>query len=98
MPRPYTQLLLVNMLLATLLATSVMGAPLIPTLTGAIGAGALLYAARVRRDRLRATTTAAARDSAAAKPAPSKARGELAVTPAVRSFRRGRSTRRGCRA
>jgi hypothetical protein len=51
MPSSYTQLLVVNMLLAVLLSTTVMDAPVLPALAGAIGAGALLYARRKRKDR-----------------------------------------------
>src|SRR4029450_7056023 len=43
MPSSYTQLLVVNMLLAVLLSTTVMDAPVLPALAGAIGAGGLLY-------------------------------------------------------
>ena len=43
MPSPYIQLLLVNMLLAALVSTTVLGAPILPAVAGALAAGALLY-------------------------------------------------------
>jgi hypothetical protein len=39
----YTQLILINMLTAVLIVTGLFGAPLFPTVPGALGAGALLY-------------------------------------------------------
>jgi hypothetical protein len=42
MPSPYMQLLLVNMLLAALISTTVLGAPILPAVAGALAAGALL--------------------------------------------------------
>lgn len=44
MPSSYVQLLLVNMLLGTLISTTVFGFPILPAVAGALGAGALLYA------------------------------------------------------
>ncbi len=52
MPSPYIQLLLVNMLLAALIATQVLGAPVAPAVVGALAAGALLYVRyRLRKRR-----------------------------------------------
>jgi len=44
MPSPYVQLLFVNTLLAALISTTVLGAPVLPSVLGALGGGALLYA------------------------------------------------------
>jgi threonine/homoserine/homoserine lactone efflux protein len=43
MPAPYTQLILVNVLLAVLIATTLLGAPIFASMLGACGAGTLLY-------------------------------------------------------
>ena len=43
MPSPHTQLILVNVLLAVLITTTIFGAPLLASILGAGGAGALLY-------------------------------------------------------
>ncbi len=54
MPSPYIQLLLVlvNMLLAALIATQVLCAPVAPAVVGALAAGALLYVRyRLRKRR-----------------------------------------------
>ena len=56
MPSPYIQLLLVNMLLAALVSTVVFGAPILPAVAGAAGAGAMLYA-RYRAKTQRATSS-----------------------------------------
>jgi len=57
MPSPYIQLLLVNMLLAALVSTTVLGAPILPAVAGALAAGALLYV-RSRAKRGRETSQA----------------------------------------
>ena len=52
MPSSYVQLLVVNMVLAALISTTVLGAPPLPAVLGALGAGAFLYAryrSRIRR-------------------------------------------------
>lgn len=54
MPRPYTQLILVNVLLASLFSITVLGAPPLPAIVGAIGAGVMLYTRTKRRERERA--------------------------------------------
>ena len=46
---PYVQLILVNMLLVVLFTTTVLGAPLLSSLLGALVAGAILYAGYRRR-------------------------------------------------
>jgi hypothetical protein len=51
MPRPYTQLILVNVLLAALFSITVLGSPTLPAVAGAVGAGAMLYTRRRRRER-----------------------------------------------
>jgi hypothetical protein len=50
MPSVYIQLLLVNMLLAVLTSTVVLGAPILPAVVGAVGAGALLFAGHRARN------------------------------------------------
>jgi hypothetical protein len=56
MPRPYTQLILVNVLLAVLFSTTVLGAPTFPSIFGALAAGALLHARRTKRERVLGST------------------------------------------
>ena len=48
---PYVQLIIVNMLLAVLFVTTVLGAPMRSALVGALVADAMLYARYLRRRR-----------------------------------------------
>jgi hypothetical protein len=69
MPRPYTQLILVNVLLAVLFSTTVLGAPTFPSIFGAVAAGALLHARRTKRERALGSTDRSAAVTASAFPA-----------------------------
>ena len=69
MPRPYTQLILVNVLLAVLFSTTVLGAPTFPSIFGAVAAGALLHARRTKRERALNSTDRSAGVTASAFPA-----------------------------
>src|SRR5690349_15652525 len=77
MPRPYSQLILVNMFLAFLFTTTLFGAPPLSALVGVLGAGVLLYLRRQRREHYR---------SAAAASEPSPRRG---ATPGAAARARG---------
>lgn len=56
MPRPYTQLILVNVLLAVLFSITVLRAPAFPSIFGALAAGALLHARRTKREHALGST------------------------------------------